>query len=219
MFETTKKYLAEILNQKNKLINTLDDKGISATTKDSLEELTLKLERLGATYFCARGNSDHKVILRLKGTGNVSVLTEGVTVSKILTPEEYTDIEFMNDGNQEKFYLIENVDSVTELDISNNHVNVFVCGEKNNIQKLVLHNNDIEALNVSNLKELQFLHMFNNPICSNLGEMRKIIAQLPDRNNKPFGSIIMYDWVNLGLCGYRNPEDGKFYYEKDFSGC
>ena len=72
MFETTKKYLAEILNQKNKLINTLDDKGISATTKDSLEELTLKLERLGATYFCARGNSDHKVILRLKGTGNVS---------------------------------------------------------------------------------------------------------------------------------------------------
>ena len=218
MLKQTDAYLNELYLQKAEMANNLSARGVPITAKDSFSSIVHKVSQAIGTCFYATGNQNNSytILVKLKGNGPVSIVIDDEEVTYELGEETYTEVIITKQNEEEKFYLIKNIENVTQIDISNSGVTKFIANEKNNINKLVLHNNNIENLDVSKCKNLQFLHIFNNPICGDIEEMQKVIRQLPDRNNKPFGSIILYDWVNLGLCGHRNPEDGLFYYDKEF---
>ena len=209
----------KVLIQDDILFNIATSIRAKNNTTESIypQDMPTEIHKINATYFKATGNLDKIITIKLKGKGEIAFYNNRFYRSANLTKDEEEIITFALDDNAEVLYYIQNFENIFELDISSNGVTEFVCNEPHNqLNKLVAHTNNITNLKVDNLKELQFLHIFNNPICENLEKMKFIIHQLPDRNNKPFGSIILYDWVNLGLCGYRNPEDGVFYYDKDF---
>jgi len=158
------------------------------------------------------------------GTGSITVRTHSGYNSYTLTDEPQTitvdnhTLTAVNEDFPQPLYtiFINNAENITELDLHDTGVTELHFNRQNGINKLLIYNNDISELNVAECRNLQYLHMFNNPICSDIDKMRDIIKQLPDRNNKAFGSIILYDWVNLGLCGYRKALNNTFYHDKEY---
>lgn len=169
-------------------------------------------------YFFAEGLYDGSIYtttIKLLGEGTVTIHCEDVVETRELSTTDYTEISIKFENKKIRQYFICDISSIIELDISNNEVYECAFDAQNKINKLVIHNNNIEELDCRHFKELQFLHMFNNPMCSDLDKMKALISGLPDRNEKSFGSIIMYDWVNLGLCGHFDSENNTFCYDKE----
>lgn len=135
------------------------------------------------------------ISLKVKGKYTVSI-DFGKEIKYVnLNSKEFTSIEY-NYGNTDKHTVsISNVDEITEVDISGNEITEVEISNCNNLQKLFIYNNNINSLNLSELSNLQYIHMQNNPICKNKELMTQMISALPDRNNKAFGSIVMYDFV------------------------
>lgn len=135
------------------------------------------------------------ISLKVKGKYTVSI-DFGKEIKYVnLNSKEFTSIEY-NYGNTDKHTVsISNVDEITEVDISGNEITEVEISNCNNLQKLFIYNNNINSLNLSELSNLQYIHMQNNPICKNKELMAQMISALPDRNNKAFGSIVMYDFV------------------------
>lgn len=136
------------------------------------------------------------ISLKVKGKYTVSI-DFGKEIKYVnLNSKEFTSIEY-NYGNTDKHTVsISNVDEITEVDISGNEITEVEISNCNNLQKLFIYNNSINSLNLSELSNLQYIHMQNNPICKNKELMTQMISALPDRNNKAFGSIVMYDFVH-----------------------
>ncbi|WP_279006150.1 S8 family serine peptidase [Thomasclavelia cocleata] len=139
-------------------------------------------------------SSKQRIIVKLKGVNSVSVKfgteTENYNLSK---NEIVVEHDF---GNTDSHYIvINNAQNITEIDISNNginNINLYLCTL---LKKFVAYNNNINKLEFTNSNALQYVHIQNNPMCTNESAMTNMINSLPDRNNKAFGSIIMYDFV------------------------
>jgi len=140
-------------------------------------------------------SNKNNIIFKIKGRYTISV-DFGQEIKYInLNSKEFTLIEY-NYGNTDKHIVsISNTDEITEIDISDNEISELNVENCNNLQKLFIYNNSISHLNLIGLDNLQYIHMQNNPICKNKELMTQIISALPDRNNKAFGSIVMYDFV------------------------
>lgn len=135
------------------------------------------------------------VSFKIKGKYTISVDFGQETKYVNLNSKEFTSIEY-NYGNTDKHTVsISNVDEITEVDISQNDVSELSVSNCENLRKLFIYNNNINSLNLFGLDNLQYIHMQNNPICKNKELMAKMISALPDRNNKSFGSIVMYGFV------------------------
>lgn len=140
-------------------------------------------------------SNKNNIIFKIKGRYTISV-DFGQEIKYInLNSKEFTLIEY-NYGNTDKHIVsISNTDEITEIDISDNEISELNVENCNNLQKLFIYNNSISHLNLIGLDNLQYIHMQNNPICKNKELMTQMISTLPDRNNKAFGSIVMYDFV------------------------
>lgn len=140
-------------------------------------------------------SNKNNIIFKIKGRYTISV-DFGQEIKYInLNSKEFTLIEY-NYGNTDKHIVsISNTDEITEIDISDNEISELNVENCNNLQKLFIYNNSISHLNLIGLDNLQYIHMQNNPICRNKELMTQMISALPDRNNKAFGSIVMYDFV------------------------
>lgn len=146
----------------------------------------------GILSFSSNKNS---ITFKIKGKYTISVDFGQETKYINLNSKEFTLIEY-NYGNTDKHIVsISNTDEITEIDISDNEISELNVENCNNLQKLFIYNNSISHLNLIGLENLQYIHMQNNPICKNKELMTQIISALPDRNNKAFGSIVMYDFV------------------------
>ena len=72
--------------------------------------------------------------------------------------------------------------------------------ENNTLELLDLHENQISQLQIKCFKQLNRLHIFSNPIVDdkhNLPYLEQVMRDLPDREGKPLGSIILYPWYGL----------------------
>ena len=140
-------------------------------------------------------SNKNNITFKIKGKYTISVDFGQETKYINLNSKEFTLIEY-NYGNTDKHIVsISNTDEITEIDISDNEISELNVENCNNLQKLFIYNNSISHLNLIGLENLQYIHMQNNPICKNKELMTQMISALPDRNNKAFGSIVMYDFV------------------------
>ncbi len=157
------------------------------------------------SYFSSVGvqkGDDYEINFKVLGITNSSLTIkyDGTYVKVNISKDEYTDVTLHSDNEYSKTYVLVGLENVKELDLSNNNITHLFIGVDNKLNKLVLNNNSISSLDLKFCKELQFLHMFNNPICdedkykSNLIET---ISSLPDRNDKAMGSLVFYPWYGL----------------------
>lgn len=135
------------------------------------------------------------IAFRLKGENIVTVNFGDETKDVNLNTEEFTLVEHTYGNSNTNNITISGANNITEVDISSNEITEVEISNCSNLQKLFIYNNNINSLNLSELSNLQYIHMQNNPICKNKELMTQMISTLPDRNNKAFGSIVMYDFV------------------------
>lgn len=150
-----------------------------------------------------------EVIIRLKGTGEITIVCDNNEQTKNLNENEYTEIKFIHNTKVIRTYKIKNIKNITELDLSNNGITKLIFTQSNNITKLILNNNNLNHLDCSHFDNIQFLHMFNNPMCDNESLMKKCVETLPDRKDKAMGSIVFYPWY--GLETLIEEVNGKYY--------
>lgn len=136
------------------------------------------------------------ISFKIKGNGSISVELDNEIKSYDLKNEddiliEYTFKEDITPHNVQ----IKNAAEITEIDISSNQIESVNIEQCVKLKKFVAHNNDIETLNFTNCDTLQFVHIQNNPICTDKTKMTDMINTLTDRNNRSFGSVVMYDFV------------------------
>lgn len=140
-------------------------------------------------------SSKQKITIKLKGVNSASV--NFGTETKNYDLNKNKDIVIEHDfGNTDSHYIsIGNAQNITEIDISNNEINNISLHLCTLLKKFVAYNNNIGNLKFTNSNALQYVHIQNNPMCNNKIAMVNMINSLPDRNNKAFGSIVMYDFV------------------------
>ena len=143
----------------------------------------------------------HSINIRVKGQGKITI-TDGTYKSMEfeLTPGEWNEYNYFYTESSKRTFHITNLDSITELDLSGNGIEKFHVSRYNKLEKLVLYDNKLTSLITADLKNLQFLHIHNNPLCDEkkyVTNLRQTITGLVDRVGKPMGSVVFYPWYGL----------------------
>lgn len=83
--------------------------------------------------------------------------------------------------------------SHTTLDLNTQGIKSIIINNATTLSKLVAYGNDLVELRVNGSENLQYIHIHNNPICSDKNALILLANDLVDRNRKAFGSIIIGD--------------------------
>ena len=181
----------------NLLGNMVDEINISVKNTTLIEDLHIE-------------STNDVVSLSLRGVGTVKVLTPYEYKLVDLT-EELQQVEIKNtNGN----IYIQNISGVTEIDAHGQNITSFIINSECPINKLVIYDNEINKLNLFNCKQLQFLHMHNNPICDDdnyANNLAFCMSSLPDRCVTSTGSIILYPWYGLEVLICKDLQDSSKY--------
>ena len=137
------------------------------------------------------------ISFKIKGYSSISIDFDEEIKSYDLKSEDDILIEHSFKDTTLHTVSIRNAAEITEIDLSSNQIQSVNIEQCVKLKKFVAHNNDIETLNFTNCDTLQFVHIQNNPICADKTKMTDMINTLTDRNNRSFGSIVMYDFVPL----------------------
>lgn len=139
----------------------------------------------------------HIVTLAFQGTGTVKIYKNCVFACELAAAEDWVSWSDECLAGEIATYQIDNADGITALDLHENHITGFYVSRKLPLNKLMIYENDLQQLDCSNLTELQFLHMFSNPLCEDEAGVRAVIENLPSRASRAIGSIIFYPWYGL----------------------
>lgn len=137
------------------------------------------------------------IAIAMRGEGTVRIYKNGVQAYEIDldgTEKVWTDPCI---AGEKAVYFIDNADSIAELDLHGNHITEFYVNRELPLRKLVIYDNELHQLDCSRLTNLQFLHMFDNPMCDNEKSMKNTISSLPNRTDAATGSVIFYPWFGL----------------------
>lgn len=86
---------------------------------------------------------------------------------------------------------------ISYLDISGQSIQNLYCKNLLNLNKVLIYNNNISTCDFTGCENLQYLHMFDNPIVENSTNLLNTINSLPDRNNRAFGSILLFAFTGF----------------------
>jgi len=138
-----------------------------------------------ATISLSFATSGNKLV-SLKGDGRIEINNNGVKtmvtlpVANYTIPATSTDLEIKAVGN-----------AITSCSIVNSDLTVFSCINCPTIHNIELYNNSLADIVLDTVDGLQKLVIHDNPICSNTTKLNTLASQLPDRNGKAWGSIII----------------------------
>lgn len=170
---------------------------------DNLEKLVnLNYEIVNSIVFSTDSNVNLNI--KLNGVGKVRIDYGDNSYDEFLLDGSKEISHRFPGESREQHIILTGADNIREIDLSNNNISEISFAKNSTIEKLVIHDNNLTELDVSNLKVLQYLHMFNNPICLDEIELTKTFSNLTDRANKAFGSIIMYPFYQLGVLVYKS---------------
>lgn len=140
---------------------------------------------------------EKEIAVTMSGEGTVRIYKNGVQAAELTlcgTEIVWTDSCI---AGEKAVYFIDNADSITELDLHSNHITEFYVNRELPLRKLVIYDNALQQMDCSRLPQLQFLHMFDNPVCESEQGMKDTVTSLPDRTNMATGSVIFYPWIGL----------------------
>lgn len=156
----------------------------------------------------------------------VTVSMRGSGIARIFGGTNYQAVELSEDScevtidNPFGTIRIDGVAGITELDLHGQRVRSFTAEVECGLRKLVLYHNSLTELDCSNCKNLQFLHIHNNPVCDDDAYKDNLIAcmrSLPNRGATSTGSIILYPWYGLEVLICKDTEGNYIKYPTGFS--
>lgn len=197
-------YISALKEHKQELAATLNEKGAISDVRAPLKSLVEKTSFLGygdgkSISFCSQQDL---VTIKLCGCGTVNVYGDETFLRNIILSEnEEVVAEIINPKNGSQCcYWFDTLEGVTKLDLSNNGITSISIVGDNGLNKLVLYGNSIAQLDCSYCTELQFLHIFDNPLCDSdayEANLENTLNSLIDRSCVATGSIILYPWYGL----------------------
>lgn len=156
---------------------------------------------------------------------------------KLISVNSYIDISF-GQGKQKRYNVKENnlfeidynyygvltnrtveilnCDDIVYLDISGQSVQNIYCKNLKKLNKILIYDNNISDCEFLNCQELQYIHMFNNPICTSTSKLEILFKNLCDRNNRAFGSILLFPWSGYDINNAIRQELEKITIPKDW---
>ena len=140
-------------------------------------------------------SNKEKLSLKVKGSGTIVVRIGSENKNYELNETDETIIEHTFGDQRE--VEIQNAKIISEMNVAENGISSIILNGCSKLNKLLIYNNEIRNLDLSQAAEIQYIHMQNNPICKDKAAMEAMISTLPDRNYKAFGSIVMYDFIPL----------------------
>lgn len=196
-------YISALKEQKTELAQTLNEKGIASHYNESLERLIDKTQNLGLGEdkpISFRSNKS-SITLGIRGSGSINIYgNETLLCNVTLSDNEEIIKEISDIDTNITHFWFDTLKGITSLDLSNNEITSISFVGDNELNKLVLYGNNITHLNCSSCKELQFLHIFDNPLCDEEEyelNLESTFNSLISRTNKAMGSIVFYPWYGL----------------------
>ncbi len=144
-------------------------------------------------------DANHTIAIGMKGSGNIKIFKNWVLAAELSLTESGETWTDSCRGGEKAVYQIDNADGITELDLHGNHITGLYFSRQLPLRKLMIYENDLQQLDCGNLTELQFLHMFSNPLCTVTDSITATVESLPNRREKAMGSIIFYPWHGLEI--------------------
>ena len=198
-------YISILREQKQELSDALNNKGVASSVKEPLEALIDKVEQIqdyelhALDFVIGAGAENISISLVGHDDQEVTLHEEGGAEWVIaLKKDQVVTYNFIETAQQEdRAFYFTTVDEIKELDLRDSRLKSFQANKINNIEKLVLCDNELNSLNCSHFTSLQFLHIHNNPFCSEEASIINTISTLPSRKEKATGSIIFYPWFGL----------------------
>lgn len=138
-------------------------------------------------------SNKEKILLKIKGSGTIVVRIGSENKNYELNEKNETIIEHTFGDQRE--VEIQNATIISEINAAENGIISIILSGCSKLNKLLIYNNGIRNLDLSQATEMQYIHIQNNPICKDKVAMEAMISSLPDRNYKAFGSIVMYDFI------------------------
>ena len=118
----------------------------------------------------------------------IEVTDASATVTATFDGGSTTSVSLSEDGKG----IIE-LGSHTTLDLNTQGIKSITINNATTLNKLIAYGNNLVELRVNGSENLQYIHIHNNPICSDKNALILLANDLVDRNGKAFGSIIIGD--------------------------
>lgn len=141
-----------------------------------------------------------EILIRYSSNGTVKFYANDNLIEQVDTNAGLASIVLPASQDRDNSYRIEGIENLLTLDVSNQGVGTFFVNSYTSLTKLVIYDNNIIKLDLSNCPELRYLHFHNNPICDEdvyEANLIECVRSLPDRTGKVLGSIVMYPWYGL----------------------
>ena len=118
----------------------------------------------------------------------IEVTDASATVTATFDGGSTTSVSLSEDGKG-----IINLGSHTTLDLNTQGIKSITINNAATLNKLIAYGNNLVELRVNGSENLQYIHIHNNPICSDKNALILLANDLVDRNGRAFGSIIIGD--------------------------
>ena len=118
----------------------------------------------------------------------IEVTDASATVTATFDGGSTTSVSLSEDGKG-----IIDLGSHTILDLNTQGIKSITINNATTLNKLIAYGNNLVELRVNGSENLQYIHIHNNPICSDKNALILLANDLVDRNGKAFGSIIIGD--------------------------
>ena len=118
----------------------------------------------------------------------IEVTDASATVTATFDNGSTTSVSLSEDGKG-----IIDLGSHTTLDLNTQGIKSITINNATTLNKLIAYGNNLVELRVNGSENLQYIHIHNNPICSDKNALILLANDLVDRNGKAFGSIIIGD--------------------------
>ena len=118
----------------------------------------------------------------------IEVTDASATVTATFDGGSTTSVSLSEDGKG-----VIDLGSHTTLDLNTQGIKSITINNATTLNKLIAYGNNLVELRVNSSENLQYIHIHNNPICSDKNALILLANDLVDRNGKAFGSIIIGD--------------------------
>lgn len=196
--------MSELYNLLKTLIGKVND---TASVNEIIKE--------GAGIHITTNNPS--ITLSIKGNGTIKLMTDYDYHVLELSTENCSTVTI---DTTRGYLCISDVHYITELDIHGQGVTNFIVTAESPLNKLIIYDNQLQELDLSNCKYLQFLHMHNNPMCDSDRYRENLLAcmnSLPNRRLSATGSIILYPWYGLEVLICKDSEGNYIKYPVGWS--
>lgn len=158
---------------------------VTDTPDDIAHAIEITLSDSGIVPLKLKVDSDMYIHISVNGQSNMYKCKAGHMRA--------LDIRLPLASAEKKIKITKGCENVTHLETNSRILKSVDVTYARKLNKVVMYDTTLSDLIFTSLPSLQYVHIHNSPLASDMIKLQELAAKLPDRNNKAFGSIIIDD--------------------------